>query len=228
MGIAFTKEGNCFTAVADPQALAQVADTLSQDAAAGRLSQVCDRWIHTACLCFGLDSDEQTRSGFRYNYSVYQVEYSRNLIFRVGGQMDRVFNTVIDRTRARLDVPTVRTMFGAKRRPGVNGTPDLSPKLAVVIETPRWDLTLFKVHFGLLTLKGYTKGERLLRFEAVTHNTRQLGCGRTLVLRCRSVLRIDRYRRERHGQNDHKQEPEIENGAGPVFHAKVSFHLVDF
>ena len=179
-GIAFTKEGNCFTAVADPQALAQVADTLSQDATVGRLSQVCDRWIYTACLCFGLDADEQARSGFRYNYSVYQVEYSRNLIFRVGGQMDRVFNTVVDRTRSRLDIPTLRTMFGAKKRPGVNGTPDLSPKLAVVIETPRWDLTLFKVHFGLLTLKGYTKGERLLRFEAVTHNTKQLGCGRTL------------------------------------------------
>src|SRR6266704_1637854 len=179
-GMAFTKEGNCFTAVAEPRALAQVADTWSQDATVGRLGQVCDRWTHTACLCFGLDLDEQAGSGFRNNYSVFQVEYSRNLIFRVGGQMDRVFNTVVDRTRARLDVPTLRTMFGAKRRPGANGTPDLSPKLAVVIETPRWDLTLFKVHFGLLTLKGYTKGERVLRFEAVAHNTKQLGCGRTL------------------------------------------------
>jgi hypothetical protein len=34
---------------------------------------------------------------------------------------------------------------------------------AVVIETPRWDPTLFKVHFGLVTLKGYTKGEHVLR-----------------------------------------------------------------
>jgi hypothetical protein len=31
-----------------------------------------------------------------------------------------------------------------------------------------------------LTLKGYTKGERVLRFEAIVHNTKQLGCGRTL------------------------------------------------
>jgi len=179
-GIGFTKEGNCFTAVADPQALAQVADTLSQQATVGRLRQVCDRWIYSACLCFGLDADEQARSGFRYDYSVYQAEYSRNLLFRVGGQMDRVFNTVVDRTRARLDVPTLRTLFGARRRPGLGGTPDLSPRLAVVIETPRWDLTLFKVHFGRLTLKGYTKGEHVLRFEAVVHNTKQLGCGRAI------------------------------------------------
>lgn len=49
-----------------------------------------------------------------------------------------------------------------------------------MIEKPRWDLTLFKVHFGLLTLKGYTKGEHVLRFEAIVHNTKQLRCGRML------------------------------------------------
>jgi hypothetical protein len=179
-GIGFTKEGNCFTAVADPQALAQVADTLSQPAAVGRLRQVCDRWIYSACLCFGLELDAQARSGFRYAYSVYQAEYSRNLLFRSGAQMDRVFNTVADRTRGRLDVPMLRTLFGAKQRPRRGDTRDLSPRLAVVIETPRWDLTLFKIHFGRLTLKGYTKGEHVLRLEAVAHNTRQLGCGREL------------------------------------------------
>ena len=54
-GIGFTKEGNCFTGIADPQRLARVADALSQPAAIGRLGQACDRWIYTACLCFGLD-----------------------------------------------------------------------------------------------------------------------------------------------------------------------------
>ncbi len=179
-GIGFTKAGNCFTRVADPAGLAQIADTLSHPATAGRLSQVCDRWIYSACLCFGLDLEDQKRSGFCYGYSVFQVEYSRNLIFAYGRQMDRVFNTVIDRTRSRLDVPTLRTLFGAKQRPGRNGTPQPSPRLAVMIEKPRWDLTLFKVHFGLLTLKGYTKGEHVLRFEAIVHNTKQLRCGRVL------------------------------------------------
>ncbi|HYY81311.1 MAG TPA: hypothetical protein VFD04_19340, partial [Actinomycetes bacterium] len=179
-GIGYTKEGNCFTAVADPQALAQVADTLSQHATIGRLRQVCERWIYTACLCFGLDAHEQARSGFGYQYSVYQLEYSRNLLFGSGAQMDRVFNTLVDRTRGRLDVPTLRTLFGAKQRPRRDAGADLSPRLAVVIETPRWDLTWFKVAFGLLSLKAYTKGEHVLRVEATVHNTKQLGCGRTL------------------------------------------------
>ncbi len=180
-GIGYVKEGNCFTRIADPAALAQVADTLSQPATIGRLTQVCDRWIYTACLCFGLDLAEQARSGFTYGYSVYQAEYSRNLLFTIGAQMDKVFDRVVDRTRSRLDVPILRTLFGAKQRPGRNGTPDLSLKLAAVIETPRYDLTLFKVHFGNLTLKAYTKGEHALRFEAVVHNTRALRCGRVLA-----------------------------------------------
>ena len=116
-GIGFAKEGNCFTGIADPQRLAQVADTLSQHAAIGRLGQVCDRWIYTACLCFGLDLAEQARSGFGYSYSVYQAEYSRNLLFRSGGQMEDLFDRVLDRTRSRLDIPALRTIFGLKNRP---------------------------------------------------------------------------------------------------------------
>jgi hypothetical protein len=177
-GIAFTKEGNCFTRITDPRGLAQIAETLSQDAAIGRLGRACDRWIYTACLCFGLDLADQQASGFRYDYSVYQAEYSRNLIFASGARMDRVFGTVADRTRSRLDVPALRTLFGVKKRPA--GTAEPSPKLAVVIERPAYDLTLFKVHFGLLTLKGYTKGERVLRFEAIVHNTKTLKTGRAL------------------------------------------------
>lgn len=178
-GIAFAKEGNSFTEVADPTGLARVADTLSHHAAIGRLGQVCDRWIYTACLCFGLDLADQDRSGFRYSYSIYQVEYSRNLLFRSGAQMDTVFEAIVDRTRSRLNVPVVRTLFGVKQRPRIN-RPDLSPRLAAVIETPRYGLTIFKVHFGALTLKAYSKGEHVLRFEAVAHNTKALGVGRVL------------------------------------------------
>jgi hypothetical protein len=42
-------------------------------------------------LCFALDLEEQWLSGFRYQYSNYQIEYSRNLIFEVGGHMEQVF-----------------------------------------------------------------------------------------------------------------------------------------
>jgi hypothetical protein len=179
-GIAFAKDGNCFTAITDTQALAAVADTLSEPDTTGRLAAVCERWIYSACLCFGLSLEEQQRSGFRYEYSVYQAEYSRNLLFRSGAQMDAVFGRLVDRTRGRLDVPRLRTLFGAKARPHRDRTSS-SSRIEVVVETPRYDLTLFKVHFGALTLKAYTKGEHVLRFEAIVHNTKELGCGRVLA-----------------------------------------------
>jgi hypothetical protein len=179
--LGFAKDSNCFTAITDPAALAAVADTLSEPDTTGRLASVCERWIYSACLCFGLSLAEQQHSGFRYEYSVYQAEYSHNLLFRSGAQMDAVFGRLVDRTRARLDVPRLRTLFGAKARPHRDRKHSPNPRLAVVVERPAYDLTLFKVHFGNLTLKAYTKGEHVLRFEAIVHNTRDLGCGRVLA-----------------------------------------------
>ena len=178
-GIGFTKEGNCFTSVDDPARLARVADTLSHPATTGRLRQVCDRWIYSAALCFALDLSEQEQADARYAYSVYQAEYSTNLWFRNGKVMDQVFDRVVDRTRSRLTVPRLKTLFGAKARPHRDrkGGPAM---LAAVVETPQYDLTWLKVAFGLLGLKAYTKGERVLRIEATVHNTKDLGCGRVL------------------------------------------------
>jgi hypothetical protein len=178
-GIGFVKEGNCFTGIADPQGLARVADALPQHAAIGRLGQACDRWIYTACLCFGLDLDDQARSGFRYGYSVYQAEYSRNLLFRSGGQMEDLFNRVLDRTRSRLDIPVLRTIFGLKARPHHNRAAG-PPAQEVVIEKPQYGLAWFRIRFGMLQLKAYTKGEHVLRIEATVHNTKELRCRRSV------------------------------------------------
>jgi hypothetical protein len=178
--IGVQKEGNCFTHVTHPRALAQIADTLATEPTIGRLSQVCDRWIYSACLCFALDIDEQQRTTFQYQYSVYQVEYSRNLLFRVGQQMEAVFQQLVDRTRSRLHMPHLRTLFGTRARPRPTKA-EPAPTVAVAVETSTYDRTIFKVQFGKLQLKAYTKGERVLRFEAVVHNTAALQCGRRLA-----------------------------------------------
>src|SRR6202140_316868 len=116
-GIHFRKEGNCFTAIADAARLAQIAETLAEESAIGRLRQVCDRWLYSTCLCFGLDLEDQERSGFCYQYSTFQIEYSRNLVFAIGGQLEEVFQALIDRSRAPLDLKTIKTILGYKHRP---------------------------------------------------------------------------------------------------------------
>ena len=179
-GIQFTKEGNCFTQISDAAGLAKIADTLSAEMAIGRLNQVCVRWIYSACLCFALDSEEQKRSGFRYQYSNYQMEYSRNLVFEIGHKMDQVFQALIDRSRSRLDLKKIKTILGYQRRPRYHKRKNWVAEWDVTLERPAYDLTIFKLHCGKLTLKIYTKGERVLRIEAVLHNSEELQCGRSL------------------------------------------------
>ena len=192
-GINFTKEGNCFTQISDAAGLAKIADTLPGPQAIGWLSQVCERWIYTTCLCFALELEEQKRSGFRYQYSNYQVEYSRNLIFEIGGHMDQVFQALIDRSRVPLDLETIKTILGYQRRPRYRQRKSKSAQWEVAVEKPTYDLTILKLHCGKLTLKIYTKGERVLRIEVVAHNTEELQCGRSLEKFPRSWCRLKKF-----------------------------------
>lgn len=137
-GIAFTKERNCFTHISDAAGLAKIADTLSEQRAIGRLSQVCERWIYTTCLCFVLDLEEQKQSGFHYQYSNYQIEHSRNLVFEVGAHMDQVFQALIDRSRVPLDWRTIKTIFGYQRRPKYRQRNKQSAEWEVAVERPAY------------------------------------------------------------------------------------------
>ena len=178
-GLSFWKEGNCFTQVTGDTDLAQLAETLCSVNTVGPLRQVCDRWLYSTCLCFALSLQEQGRTGFRYDYSLYQVEYSRNLLFERGMQMEQFFQSLIDRTRTRLDLKRLKTIFGTKRRP-FRQPANKQPRLEVVTERPRYNLTIFKIHFGKLTLKLYTKGANVLRCEVIVHNTKALATSRSL------------------------------------------------
>ncbi|MCG2786604.1 MAG: hypothetical protein L6461_16050, partial [Anaerolineae bacterium] len=179
-GVSFRKEDNCFTQVNQPIHLARIAETLSSSEIVGQLEQVFDRWIYSTCLCFALDLEEQERTNFHYDYSIYQAEYSRNLLFRNGGQMQQLVQALIDHTRSWLDVKQVKTIFGAARRPFRQKGTHAQPRFEIVVERPEYDLIIFKIHFGKLTVKLYTKGERVLRGEAIVHNTRALHCRRSL------------------------------------------------
>lgn len=137
---------------------------------------MCERWVYTACACFGIDRTDQERTGFHYDWSLYQAEYSRNLLFRRGREMERVVQWLIDRTRSALDLKTLKTLFGMKHRPHKRSR----WRFQVTVERPEYDLVVFKVHAGLLTLKVYTKGERVLRTEAIVHNARVWRCRRGL------------------------------------------------
>lgn len=185
--LSLIKEGNCFTSFSNGEALGRIADTYSK----GQLESVCNRWIYK-CLWFGLNQEEQTTSGFKYQYSIYQVEYSRNLLFKRGTQLDEMYQNLITLSRERLDLKRLKTILGRRCRPHNRGGKGTG--LEIRIEKPDYNLTVFKVHFGKLTLKLYDKGERVLRAEVVVHNTKELKCKRSvsnfeeIIRKLRSIM----------------------------------------
>ncbi len=180
-GLDFEQTSNCFTDIMQPADLAQIAATSYAAHTIGQLRQVCNRWLYTTCVYFALAPVEQERSGFAYQYSLFQMEYSRNFIFKKPAQMEQVFNALIDRSRTHLTLERIKTIFGRKRRPHRKGRfkGQRVPE-ECIFETPKYDLTIFKLHFGALTLKLYTKGENVLRAEAVVHNAKALKSKRSL------------------------------------------------
>jgi hypothetical protein len=95
--------------------------------------------------------------------------------------LEQCFQGLLDRTRTRLDIKRLKTIFGLKRRPfWPQDKLKPPPREEIVIERPQYDLTIFKIHFGKLTVKLYSKGARVLRCEVIVHNTKALQGKRSL------------------------------------------------
>ena len=187
------KEGNCFLGGSEFPALDRLAESLCAASAIDRLGKVCARWGSTSGLCFALTWDEQARSGFRYQYSCYPLEYSRTLLCTRGTVLDEVYQGLLDRTRRALDVPTLRTICGAKHRPHRHGgrAPG-APRLARVLDGSVYDLTVLKLHFGHLTLKLYDTGAGGLRIEVIVHSVKALRCGKRVEKLSIMLARLQR------------------------------------
>lgn len=93
------------------------------------------------------------------------VEYSGNSLFKRGRNLDDVYQHIINLTRQRIDIPYLKTLLGRKTRPYITKHHSSAPE--VQVQTPDYNLTVFKIHVGKLTLKLYDKGERTLRAEVM-------------------------------------------------------------
>ena len=173
-GVALEQSSNCFTSIMSPTELTQIAETSCAAHTIGQLRQLCDRWIYS-CLHFALTIEEQRRSGFHYTYALFQIEYSRNFLFRVPAQMEHVYNALLDRSRALLDIPQLKTIFGRSKRCYRKKTDSTHPVTEErSFERPRFNMSIFKLRFGALMLKLYTKGEAVLRSEITVNNARRI------------------------------------------------------
>ena len=179
--LAAVKDGNCFIEGSDFPGINRLAAKLSRTETIARLHQLCERWIYSTCLCFALPTEERNRSHFTYQYSVFQLELSRNLLFWRGTQMNEVYQKLIDRTRTPLTLRDVKTIFGFSHRPHQTAKRGRDrTEVFKAVQAQSYDLTVFKIKWGNLTLKIYDKGGRVLRIEVVVHNAKELRGGRVL------------------------------------------------
>jgi hypothetical protein len=172
------KAQNCFVGGTSMEASSALARQLDGKQGLADLAVLIDRWVYSACLCFGLPVEAQRRSGFVYRDSCAQIEYSRNVLFKSGRQLDQIYPGLIERTRLLLDAPRLKTIFGRKGRPHFKATG--GGRLEKIIERSTYDLTVFKLHLGKFTLKRYDKADRVLRIEVMTANTAELRSGKLL------------------------------------------------
>ena len=120
-GITFTKEGNCFTTISDAAGLAKIADTLSEHRAIGRLSQVCERWIYSLLLvfCAGFGGGRKERIPLPVLQLSNRIQ-SEPWFLRSVGTWTQVFQALIDRSRAPIDLQVVKTILGFQTAPWIS------------------------------------------------------------------------------------------------------------
>jgi hypothetical protein len=179
--IRLVKDGNCFVEGTDYKKVNRLAAKLTESDFGQRLAGLCSRWLYSACLCFALPVAEQERTGFHYQSSIWQLELSRNFLFYQEKVLEEVFQKMIDRTRAPLDIKTLETIFGRRhrqptkkqQRAGRSGF-----EVAKEVDASNWDMTVWRVRWGQVVLKIYDKAGRVLRVEVKVLNTAALGCGK--------------------------------------------------
>ncbi|MHC4887334.1 MAG: hypothetical protein ACYTGH_19835 [Planctomycetota bacterium] len=162
---------------------------MSADGAGGRLAEVCDRWVYTSVLCFALPLCLIEVGHFQYHYSVYQIEYSHNLLFQRGHVLDQVFESLIERTLPVLNIKRLKTIFVYTHRPHTRDKScGKAPRFETTVEKPVYDLMIFKIHSNKLTVKIYSKGARVLRIEAIAHNTKAMRTKRRSIENLPAIL----------------------------------------
>jgi len=112
---------------------------------------------------------------------VFQLELSRNLLFLARTMMGEVYQKLIERTRVPLALKQVKTIFGFPHRPHQTAKRGRErTEVFNAVQAQSYDLTVFKIKWGNLTLKIYDKGGRVLHIEVVVHNAKELRSGKML------------------------------------------------
>lgn len=178
-GIRFRQEENAFLSCADPEALQQLADSLTPADIVNR----AQKWL--AYLTPFFTAQERQQQGCQHRLFFAQVEYCNNLIFRRGDVLGRLHERLLDSNRNIGRPETLTQIFGRRINRCYRG------KLQTTIQDLNLGHPLIRSHYKSSIAKQYVHGPTQVRVEAATDNVRDFGVNK-------SVENLDALRQQMH------------------------------
>ena len=166
--IGFRKNDNAFLAVDDVAALQAAADKLSPAIIRERL----DYW--TLILGPKFSKKERKRINLSRFYSISQIEYCRNFIFKKNFPIHKLFERSCELGLWRLTSHKISEIFGQRLHRRMGG------KLATVIDQIEHGHHVFRAYFKHAFLKQYEKFCTFLRNELCSNNLKDFGLKKSL------------------------------------------------
>jgi hypothetical protein len=166
--IPFRKHDNAFLAVDDVAALQAAADKLSPAIIRERL----DYW--TLILGPKFSAKERKKINLSRFYSISQIEYCRNFIFKRNFPIHKLFERSCELGLWRLTAHKISEIFGQRLHRRMGG------KLATVIDQVEHGHHVFRAYFKHAFLKQYEKFLTFLRNELCSNNLADFGLKKSL------------------------------------------------
>jgi hypothetical protein len=167
-GMEFRKDDNAFLAVADPPVLQAAADRLSADIIRKRL----DYW--TLIVGPKFSKTDRQAINLKRHYSMQQVEYCRNLIFRRNFPIHKLFERSCDIGLLRMLPDKITQIFGFRINRKLRG------KLQSVLDKVEHGHHVFRACGKNAVLRMYEKFTTFLRLEALSNNLKDFGLKKSL------------------------------------------------
>ena len=182
--VGFRKDDNAFLWVSDVEALQAAADRLSPEIIRKRL----DYWT----LVLGPKFSKKDRAAIplRREYSLNQVEYCRNFLFRRNFPIHKIFERSCELGLFRLTADKIALIFGVRKHKRMRG------KLHSTLEKLDHGHHVLRIYCKSLVARMYEKFATFLRLEICVNRLRDLGLKKGLenlnALRQRLVAVTDR------------------------------------
>ncbi len=154
----FQQCANAFLQCGDPEALQQLADSLT----AHDLIACGQKWL--AYLTPFFTEEERKQAGCQHRLFFAQTEYCDNLIFRRRAALDALGERLLDANRLIGQPNKLTVIFGRKITARYKG------KLQTVIEDLNLPNPVMRSHYKNGFIKQYVRDDRMIRTEAATNN----------------------------------------------------------